>query len=133
MYNGGNVCLVYWHPLLIHTQVSWIRKRDLHILTIGIITYTNDQRYQALHTDGSDEWILRIRSAQMRDSGTYECQVSTETKISQAFRFTVVGEYSNWFSACNYIYFVSVSVRMNEYIDVEHQGVPQSSHVLKLT
>uniref|UniRef100_A0A182FS08 Ig-like domain-containing protein n=1 Tax=Anopheles albimanus TaxID=7167 RepID=A0A182FS08_ANOAL len=73
--------------------VSWIRKRDLHILTVGILTYTNDQRFQSLHTEGSDEWTLRITSPQPRDSGTYECQVSTEPKISQAFRLNVVGKY----------------------------------------
>jgi hypothetical protein len=27
-------------------QVSWIRKRDLHILTAGIYTYTSDARFQ---------------------------------------------------------------------------------------
>ncbi|XP_049305756.1 uncharacterized protein LOC105231698 [Bactrocera dorsalis] len=70
--------------------VSWIRKRDLHILTVGILTYTNDQRFQSLHTEGSDEWTLRISSPQPRDSGTYECQVSTEPKISQGFRLNVV-------------------------------------------
>ncbi|XP_055375385.1 protein amalgam [Condylostylus longicornis] len=70
--------------------VSWIRKRDLHILTVGILTYTNDQRFQSLHTEGSDEWTLKISSPQPRDSGTYECQVSTEPKISQGFRLNVV-------------------------------------------
>ncbi|KAK9889290.1 hypothetical protein WA026_004570 [Henosepilachna vigintioctopunctata] len=70
--------------------VSWIRKRDLHILTVGILTYTNDQRFQSLHTDGSNEWTLKVTSPQVRDSGIYECQVSTEPKISQAFRLNVV-------------------------------------------
>lgn len=70
--------------------VSWIRKRDLHILTVGILTYTNDQRFQSLHSDGTDEWTLKISSPQLRDSGTYECQVSTEPKISQAFKLNVV-------------------------------------------
>lgn len=73
-------------------QVSWIRKRDLHILTVGILTYTNDQRFQALHQEGSDEWTLKISSPQPRDSGTYECQVSMEPKISLAFRLSVIGE-----------------------------------------
>lgn len=73
-------------------QVTWLRKRDLHILTVGILTYTNDQRFQSLHTEGSDEWTLRITTPQPRDSGTYECQVSTEPKISQTFRLNVVGK-----------------------------------------
>ena len=53
------------------------------------MTYTNDQRFQSIH--GSDEWTLKISSPQIRDSGIYECQVSTEPKISQAFRLAVVG------------------------------------------
>lgn len=71
--------------------VSWIRKRDLHILTIGIMTYTNDQRFQAEHIEGSHDWQLKISYVQEKDSGIYECQVSTEPKISLAFRLAVVG------------------------------------------
>ncbi|KAJ0175115.1 hypothetical protein K1T71_009256 [Dendrolimus kikuchii] len=70
--------------------VSWIRKRDLHILTVGVHTYSSDARFAALHTDGSNEWTLRVAPAQPRDSGAYECQVSTEPKISLSFRLTVV-------------------------------------------
>ena len=55
--------------------VSWIRKRDLHILTIGIMTYTNDQRFQSEHVDGSNVWTLKVLSPQPRDNGIYECQV----------------------------------------------------------
>ncbi|KAF9793586.1 hypothetical protein SFRURICE_019644, partial [Spodoptera frugiperda] len=72
------------------SQVSWIRKRDLHILTVGVHTYSSDARFAALHTDNSDEWTLRVAPAQPRDSGSYECQVSTEPKISLSFRLTVV-------------------------------------------
>ncbi|XP_028159628.1 neurotrimin-like [Ostrinia furnacalis] len=71
-------------------SVSWIRKRDLHILTVGVHTYSSDARFAALHADGSDEWTLRVAPAQPRDSGAYECQVSTEPKISLSFRLTVV-------------------------------------------
>lgn len=76
-----------------HFQVSWIRKGDLHILTVGILTYTNDQRFQTLHSDGTDEWTLRITPTQVHDSGTYECQVSTEPKISLGFKLNVVSKY----------------------------------------
>lgn len=75
-------------------QVSWIRKRDLHILTVGILTYTTEQRFHSFHSDGSDEWTLRITSPQIEDSGTYECQVSTEPKISQRFQLNVVSKCS---------------------------------------
>ncbi|XP_039291183.1 limbic system-associated membrane protein [Nilaparvata lugens] len=70
--------------------VSWIRGRDLHILTVGGQRYTRDRRFQPLHADGSDEWTLRVVQPRAQEAGTYECQVSTEPKISQAFQLNVV-------------------------------------------
>ncbi|XP_046633762.1 uncharacterized protein LOC124313087 isoform X1 [Daphnia pulicaria] len=130
-------------------RVLWMRQRDLHILTSGLHTYTNDWRISAVHvtvrqpphsgpikssssssssfpaspsaavvpptgfrsagsrnssssTPGGDssvwddeegvwsEWTLRIRSTEARDAGLYECQVSTEPKISKIYRLHVV-------------------------------------------
>uniref|UniRef100_A0AAR5QKC1 Ig-like domain-containing protein n=3 Tax=Dendroctonus ponderosae TaxID=77166 RepID=A0AAR5QKC1_DENPD len=62
--------------------VSWMRKRDLHILTSGIHTYTGDGRFSVRHPEHSDDWDLRIEYVQKRDAGVYECQVNTEPKIS---------------------------------------------------
>ncbi|XP_069673548.1 zwei Ig domain protein zig-8-like [Periplaneta americana] len=70
--------------------VSWIRKRDLHILTAGILTYTSDARFQVIRPDKSDNWTLQIKFPQERDSGIYECQVNTEPKMSLAFRLNVI-------------------------------------------
>lgn len=58
--------------------MSWIRHRDLHILTVGGYTYTSDQRFQATHSAPADDWTLHIKWAQQRDAGVYECQVSTQ-------------------------------------------------------
>lgn len=30
-------------------QVSWIRRRDYRLLTVGLSTYTEDLRFQSLH------------------------------------------------------------------------------------
>lgn len=69
--------------------VSWMRKRDLHILTTNIYTYTGDQRFSVVHTPGTDDWDLKIEYAQQRDSGIYECQVNTEPKINLAILLEV--------------------------------------------
>ncbi|ALC38701.1 dpr2 [Drosophila busckii] len=71
-------------------SVSWIRKRDLHILTAGILTYTSDERFKVVRTADSKDWTLHVKYAQPRDSGIYECQVNTEPKISMAFRLNVI-------------------------------------------
>ncbi|KAL1396312.1 hypothetical protein pipiens_002714, partial [Culex pipiens pipiens] len=39
--------------------VSWIRHRDLHLLTVGKATYTSDQRYQSVHNPALDDWSLK--------------------------------------------------------------------------
>ncbi|XP_063218514.1 protein CEPU-1-like [Bacillus rossius redtenbacheri] len=69
--------------------VSWIRSRDLHILTSGALTYTSDSRFAVLHPQGSDSWTLRILGAQARDEGQYECQVNTDPKINFAVFLSV--------------------------------------------
>ncbi|KAK4302173.1 hypothetical protein Pmani_025720 [Petrolisthes manimaculis] len=66
-------------------QISWIRRRDWHVLTVGQYTYTNDQRFSITHRDGDDVWTLSIKYLQDRDNGTYECQISTGTGIVSQF------------------------------------------------
>ncbi|XP_072759542.1 lachesin isoform X1 [Anoplolepis gracilipes] len=69
--------------------VSWIRKRDLHILTSSIHAYTGDARFSVKHPEASDEWTLKINYVQPRDAGVYECQVNTEPKMNLAFMLKV--------------------------------------------
>ncbi|KAM7285684.1 hypothetical protein ISCGN_032571 [Ixodes scapularis] len=64
------------------TTVSWVRQRDLHILTVGTYTYTSDQRFHSIHLEGSEDWTLEVRYTQKGDAGVYECQISTEPKMS---------------------------------------------------
>ncbi|CAL4064953.1 unnamed protein product [Meganyctiphanes norvegica] len=57
--------------------VSWIRHRDLHLLTVNAYTYTSDQRFQALFEASTKTWVLLVASVQLRDRGIYECQIGT--------------------------------------------------------
>ena len=60
---------------LLPPQVSWVRRRDWHILTSGALTYTREGRFAVHHPEGSTEWTLAIKYVQLEDAGTYECQV----------------------------------------------------------
>ncbi|KRJ97114.1 uncharacterized protein Dyak_GE15237, isoform C [Drosophila yakuba] len=71
-------------------SVSWIRKRDLHILTVGTATYTSDKRFQVTESKDSREWTLHVKSPLAKDSGIYECQVNTEPKMSMAFQLNII-------------------------------------------
>lgn len=35
-------------------KVSWIRKKDYHLLTVGLTTYSSDERFSALHLEESE-------------------------------------------------------------------------------
>ncbi|KAH8264010.1 hypothetical protein KR038_000475 [Drosophila bunnanda] len=71
-------------------QVSWVRHRDIHLLTVGRYTYTSDQRFRAIHQPQTEDWMLQIKYPQHRDSGIYECQVSTTPHMSHYIHLNVV-------------------------------------------
>ena len=77
-------------------QVSWIRQRDVHILTMGGVVYTSDPRVAvSQQSDKGDEsalWTMTIRATRVTDTSRYECQVNTEPKRSKEFTLRVVGE-----------------------------------------
>ncbi|KAF0768356.1 zwei Ig domain protein zig-8-like [Aphis craccivora] len=77
---------------IILTYVSWVRHRDIHLLTVGRYTYTGDQRFRSINQPPSEDWTLQIKYPQIRDSGIYECQISTTPHISQYIHLQVVGE-----------------------------------------
>ena len=74
-----------------------MRSRDLRILAIGKIRYTQDTRFTPLNEEGNDVWVLKIRNARFSDSGKYECQVSyhddVEKKLKMPVFLHVLGRY----------------------------------------
>ncbi|XP_069941787.1 zwei Ig domain protein zig-8-like [Cherax quadricarinatus] len=76
--------------LLADRKVSWIRRKDLHVLTTGDFTYTTANKFRALHLPGSPYWTLQVDRPTVSDSGIYECQVSTQPKIFRRFTLNVV-------------------------------------------
>ena len=73
-------------------QVTWIRHRDVHILTVGEYTYTTDQRFMARHNHDTDEWVLVIKYVQERDAGIYECQIPSSVPRSYPINLNIVGK-----------------------------------------
>ncbi|XP_065205874.1 zwei Ig domain protein zig-8-like [Planococcus citri] len=70
--------------------VSWIRRKDYHLLTVGLTSYTVDERYQPVHYQNSEDWTLQIRYVQKRDAGLYECQITSHPPSSIFVDFQVV-------------------------------------------
>lgn len=72
--------------------VSWIRLGDKHIISVNQTVFLNDGRFHANFLQDSDLWSLQIKYINKSDEGLYECQVSTEPKISTLVFLHVVGK-----------------------------------------
>jgi len=70
-------------------KVSWVRDRDVHILTAGEQTFTSDERFSAKH-NSEDEWVLLIKYVQERDAGVYECQIPTQPPQSYPIKLNII-------------------------------------------
>ena len=69
--------------------ITWIRKNDLHVLAVDNNTYTSDLRFTS-QVKG-DNWTLKIDQVQIRDSGDYECKLSTTPVLKTLVRLNVKG------------------------------------------
>ncbi|CAG9832473.1 unnamed protein product [Diabrotica balteata] len=67
---------------------------DVPSYTTMFSTYTfiADDRFQAFFVEATDTWTLQVKYVQARDAGQYECQVSTEPKMSHFITLNVVGK-----------------------------------------
>jgi len=75
--------------------VSWIRRRDVTVLSVGHLAFSSDQRFSVIQVPrtriSAGDWTLQILDSTTSDSGLYECQVNSEPKISQNIRLHVQG------------------------------------------
>lgn len=95
--HSGNVTAVLGKTALLNCRVknignktvSWLRHDDTHLLTIGRLTYTSDLRFKAIHKMYSEDYLLQIKPTTHRDSGKYECQISTTPPNSHIVTLTI--------------------------------------------
>ncbi|XP_024084138.1 limbic system-associated membrane protein-like [Cimex lectularius] len=87
---GSKVILPCFVRNLCDGTVSWIRRTDYHLLTVGLATYAGDDRFQTKHPFNSDDWSLQVKFVQLKDAGTYECQVTSHPPTSIFVHLKVV-------------------------------------------
>ncbi|XP_049269783.1 zwei Ig domain protein zig-8 [Rhipicephalus sanguineus] len=116
---------VYLHCIvnnLGERTVSWIRRRDFHVLTVGLTTYTADDRFQAVHMDRSEDWMLQIKRVQPTDAGDYECQINMHPLISYFVRLTVLVPRARILEAPEL--FINSGSSINVSCAIEHSPEP---------
>ncbi|CAG0916203.1 unnamed protein product [Notodromas monacha] len=65
--------------------VTWIKQPHYNILTSGKRTFIRDDRFQALDGGRTGDWALQVKSVELGDGGTYECQISTGTGVISTY------------------------------------------------
>ncbi|XP_031640921.1 hemicentin-1-like [Contarinia nasturtii] len=105
--------------------VTWIRHRDLHLLTVDKTTYTSDNRFVCVNNKQIGDWSLQIRNTQKNDSGIYECQVSTTPPVGFSMILSVVEPVTSILGAPDL--FVSIGSTINLTCIVRHLPEPPSA------
>lgn len=63
-------------------KVSWIRKKDYHLLTVGLTTYSSDERFSALHLDESEVILTLSVLATGKESSSSTHRFRPRTLVS---------------------------------------------------
>lgn len=79
---------------LIKKSVSWLRRKDVKLLSVGTYLYTTDSRLAVRQDLSGGEWQLVIRDVAFSDAGEYECQVNTSPVLSHTISLAVVEPYT---------------------------------------
>ncbi|XP_068201174.1 uncharacterized protein [Palaemon carinicauda] len=113
-------------------SVSWIRQRDADILTVDRYTFVRDERLTVHYVPDTETWTLVIKYVQERDAGSYECQISTEPKMSKLVHLHIivpqvevigdVDKYVRKGSTARLECTVSSTVQLPDYIFWYHAG-----------
>jgi len=72
-----------------NSTVSWVRNADKHILFIGADRFVREDRYELIPSRHG-RWTLKLRYVAGADAGKFECQVSTQPKMSKTYSLNVV-------------------------------------------
>ncbi|KAL1228079.1 Zwei Ig domain protein [Trichinella pseudospiralis] len=71
-------------------QTAWIRLADRQVLSVDNVLVTNDNRFQVSHRKLSNDWCLIIKHTVEKDSGMYECILSTDPPKRFSVRLNIV-------------------------------------------
>jgi len=102
-----------------HYTVSWIRAKDVTVLSVGHLTFSSDQRFSVIQVPrprlSASDWTLVISNVSKEDDGVYECQVNTDPKINKKNYLTVQDPIPNIAAQQDSPYHYAVDQPSREY------------------
>ncbi|KAL0113832.1 hypothetical protein PUN28_011280 [Cardiocondyla obscurior] len=89
---GGNALL----PCQFNSPgiVTWIRRKDRQLLTLGRDTHSIDTRFVVANNRNGPGWNLLIKNVKQEDAGLYECQIQTAPMQQQFVQLNITEAYS---------------------------------------
>lgn len=90
---GGNALL----PCQFNSPgiVTWIRRKDRQLLTLGRDTHSIDIRFVVVANNrNGPSWNLLIKNVKQEDAGLYECQIQTAPMQQRFVRLNITEAYS---------------------------------------
>ncbi|XP_024886843.1 fasciclin-2-like [Temnothorax curvispinosus] len=89
---GGNALL----PCQFNSPgiVTWIRRKDRQLLTLGRDTHSIDTRFVVANNRNGPSWNLLIKNVKQEDAGLYECQIQTAPMQQRFVRLNITEAYT---------------------------------------
>lgn len=90
-----SVILVSGYCKFLCRQVVWRRTKEDYPLTIGKMTFSQEDEMSVQHTElsrTSSSWDLLIKNVKPKHAGVYECQISANHLIAQYVYLNVIGK-----------------------------------------
>ncbi|XP_071538411.1 transmembrane and immunoglobulin domain-containing protein 1-like [Panulirus ornatus] len=63
-------------------MVTWMKRDDDELLTVGQQVYSAENRFTATHSHATKAWVLMVKDVQLSDAGHYECQLTTHPPVT---------------------------------------------------
>lgn len=79
---------------VVKKSVSWLRHKDVNLLSVGRYLYTKDRRMKVMTDRVNGVWMLQIHDIRHNDEGDYECQVNTNPLLMHTVSLKVVEPYT---------------------------------------
>ena len=59
--HGKSTFFTHVFSALFFFQVSWVRHKDVNLISVGKFKYISDDRFSIVHEDHDETWVLTIK------------------------------------------------------------------------
>lgn len=100
MFCSLSLSLSFLIFFILFVQVTWIRHRDLHLLTVDKTTYTSDQRFVSVNNPQIGDWSLQVRINKLNyrraTNNTQKNEFDASAGLKVAVKWLRDGERKKW-------------------------------------